>query len=145
MYRGIFMGELANCPRCGKIFAKTKFCDVCQACFQKEEKLFEKVYQFIRKRENRTATIEQVIEATGVDENLIIKYIKSGRLRLAQFPNLGYKCDKCGSSIREGILCEKCSDDLRFQLKAYQEEEQRKREIEERNRTNTYLFKDQKK
>ena len=75
MYRGIFMGELANCPRCGKIFAKTKFRDVCQNCFQEEEKLFEKVYEFIRRKENRTATIEQVIEATGVDEDIIYKYI----------------------------------------------------------------------
>ena len=139
------MGELANCPRCGAIFAKIKIRDMCQACFQEEEKLFEKVYEFIRRKENRTATIEQVIEATGVDEDLIYKYIKNGRLRLVQFPNLGYKCEKCGSLIREGILCESCIDDLRNQLEAYHEEEQRKQEIEARNRMNTYLFRNHKK
>lgn len=139
------MGELANCSKCGTIFAKSKFRDVCQNCFLEEESGFEKVYQFIRKKENRIATIEQVIEATGVDEDLIIKYIKNGRLRLAQFPNLGYKCDKCGATIREGVLCQNCIDDLRLQLKIHQEDEQRKQEMEERNRTNTYLFKDHKK
>lgn len=84
------------------------------------------------------------MEATGVNEDLIIQYIKSGRLRLAQCSNLGYKCDKCGSPIQEGILCGNCIDDFRFQLKAYNEEEQRKREIEERNRANAFLFEDQK-
>lgn len=139
------MGELANCPKCVTIFTKTPYRDVCHACFQEEEKLFEKVYQFIRKKENRTATIEQVIEATGVDEDLIIKYIKSGRLRLAQFPNIGYKCDQCGVMIREGVLCGSCVDGLRSQLRTHQEEERRQQEIEERNRANTYLFKDTKK
>ena len=138
------MGELANCPKCGTIFTKTPYRDVCHSCFQEEEEIFDTVYKFIRKRENRTATIEQVVEAIEVDKELLVKFIKSGRLRLAQFPNLGYKCDKCGATIQEGILCSNCASELRSQLRIVQEDERRQREIEERNRANTYLFKDKK-
>lgn len=132
------MSELTNCPNCETLFLKSKFRDVCDSCFKEEEKLFEKVYQFIRKKENRTATMVQVIDATEVDEELIIKFIKSGRLKLMQFPNLGYKCEKCGATIREGRLCVTCSDTLRSQLKVFQQEEERRKEITNRDRKNTY-------
>lgn len=132
------MGDLTNCPNCDSIFLKTKFRDVCDPCFKAEEILFEKVYQFIRKKENRTASMVQVIEGTNVEEELIVKFIKNGKLKLTQFPNLGYKCEKCGSTIREGKLCLTCSDHLRDQLKVYQQEETRRKEIEERDNRVTY-------
>ena len=129
------MREVSNYPKCGALFTKTKFRDVCQACFVEEEKLFEEVYQFIRKKENRTATMEQVIEGTEVEEIMIIKFIKSGKLRIVQFPNLGYDCERCGIMIREGSLCEKCIETLKKDLGSYQKEVQRKQKEREKNRT----------
>jgi flagellar operon protein (TIGR03826 family) len=122
------MGELANCPRCGRLFVKHSIRDVCEQCYKEEEALFEKVYQFLRKRENRTATMAQVVEATGVSESLITKWIKIGRLQLVHFPNLGYPCESCGTMIREGQLCPKCRTKLQTQLKQFEEEKQRQRQ-----------------
>lgn len=136
------MNELSNCPNCNAIFVKSNFRDVCEKCFKEEEKLFEKVYQYIRKKDNRKAMIHQVIEDTGVEEELIIKFIKTGRLKLAQFPNLGYKCEKCGSTIREGSLCSSCSEQLLKQLKVFNEEEERRIAIEERDKKITYYTKE---
>jgi flagellar operon protein (TIGR03826 family) len=127
------MGELVNCPRCGRLFVKHSIRDVCEQCYKEEEALFEKVYAFLRKRENRTATMAQVVEATGVSESLITKWIKIGRLQLVHFPNLGYPCELCGAIIREGQLCPKCRTKLQTELKRYEEEKERKR-----NRTITY-------
>jgi flagellar operon protein (TIGR03826 family) len=122
------MGELTNCPRCGRLFVKHSIRDVCEQCYKEEEALFEKVYQFLRKRENRTATMAQVVEATGVSESLITKWIKIGRLQLVHFPNLGYPCESCGTMIREGQLCPKCRTRLQTQLKQLEEEKQRQRQ-----------------
>jgi flagellar operon protein (TIGR03826 family) len=127
------MGELANCPRCGRLFVKHSIRDVCEQCYKEEEVLFEKVYQFLRKRENRTATMAQVVEATGVSASLITKWIKMGRLQLVHFPNLGYPCESCGAIIREGQLCSKCRTKLQTELKRYEEEKER-----QRNKTITY-------
>ncbi|EIJ80511.1 membrane protein [Bacillus methanolicus PB1] len=138
------MGELANCPKCGEIFVKTQFRDICQKCWKEEEIAFETVYQFIRKRENRAATIQQVVEATGVEEELIFKFIRTGRLILTQFTNLGYPCDKCGKLIREGKLCETCIEVLRKELQLHEAEEERKREIEKREKQRAYFVLDEK-
>lgn len=74
------MDELANCPKCGALFVKNEYRDLCQNCWEEEEEKYKKVSHFIRKRENRTATIEEVMEATGVELGLILKFIKSGRI-----------------------------------------------------------------
>jgi flagellar operon protein (TIGR03826 family) len=121
------MGELINCPKCGRLFVKNQFRDVCEQCYKEEEKLFEKVYAFLRKRENRTATMVQVVEATEVSESLIIKWIKAGRLKLVHFPNLGYPCEKCGKMIREGRICLECNKGLQKQLQQLEQEQQRLR------------------
>lgn len=123
-----------NCPNCGALFVKTNLRDVCEKCYKEENQAFETVYTFIRKKENRTATIHEASKGTGVDEELIIKFIRTGRLKLAQFPNLGYPCQKCRTIIREGILCDNCSKELRSELSIFEQDEERKIELEERNR-----------
>jgi hypothetical protein len=79
----------------------TKFRDVCDACY-KEEAQYDKVYAYIRKKTNRTASMMQVVKETGVEETLIIKFVRTGKLRISQFPNLGIPCEKCGANIKSG-------------------------------------------
>ncbi|PLT35712.1 TIGR03826 family flagellar region protein [Bacillus sp. V5-8f] len=131
--------ELTNCPNCDALFVKNKFRDVCDACYKEEENKYELVYQYIRKRENRTATISQVVEATGVEEDLIIKFVKSGRIRTAQFPNLGVPCEKCGKIVREGRICDECRISLQSELRHYEKEEARKEDIEKRGKSAAYF------
>lgn len=138
------MAELSNCPNCGEVFVKNQFHDVCPKCWKEEEKAYETVYQFIRKRENRAATIQQVVEATEVDEDLILKFIKTGRLKLTHFPNLGYPCDKCGKIIQKGRLCETCAEELRKELEFVKAEEARQKELERREKQATYFAFDEK-
>ncbi|UTR12909.1 hypothetical protein MM300_05650 [Evansella sp. LMS18] len=109
------MGSLSNCPVCGSLFVKG-IRSVCQDCHQAVEERFEKVYTFIRRRENRTATIEETEEATGVAKDEIVQFIRQGRIQIAQFPNLGYPCEKCGTFIREGRLCNDCGHEIRSSL-----------------------------
>lgn len=136
------MDELSNCPNCGEIFYKNKFRDVCEKCWKAEEEEYNTVYQFMRKRENRAATIEQVVVQTGVKEETILKYIKKGRIQIAQFPNFGYPCDRCGRIIRKGKLCDKCSGQIIGDLKTFEREEQRKKEMLLRERRTYYSSKD---
>lgn len=133
------MGELENCPKCGKLFMKTKLRDLCQDCWKEEEAAFEAVYRFMRKRENRAATIPQIEKATGVEEELILKFIKSGRLQVTHFPNLGYPCDRCGKIIQRGKLCESCAGELKSDLEIYNADAERKKQL---NRATYYSNKE---
>ncbi|SET09404.1 flagellar operon protein TIGR03826 [Oceanobacillus limi] len=119
------MAELANCTRCDKVFVKT-IRDICQECYKQEEKDFQTVYRFLKKQVNREATLMEVVEATGVEEKLIIKFIKERRLHTTQFPKLAYPCENCGANIVSGKLCSNCSQGFLSDLEKFEKEEHEK-------------------
>ncbi|WP_047980838.1 TIGR03826 family flagellar region protein [Ornithinibacillus contaminans] len=123
------MADLANCVRCGKVFVK-QIRDVCRDCYKEEEAAFQIVYDFLRKQINREATLIEVVEATGVDEALITKFIKENRLRTTMFPKLGYPCEKCRTPITSGKLCMNCAEELKHDLDRVEQLEK----ITERNK-----------
>ncbi|HWL24561.1 MAG TPA: TIGR03826 family flagellar region protein [Ureibacillus sp.] len=132
------MAEIRNCPRCGEFFNYTGVRDVCHKCAQNEEELYQIVYRFLRKRENRAATVERIVEATGVEEEMLYKWVRKGRLHPAVFPNLGYPCDNCGRLTTKGKLCEPCTSEIKSDLRTFEAAQEFRKEIKERERM-TYL------
>lgn len=114
------MGELANCMNCDAVFVKN-IREICQKCFEAEEKAFEIVYRFLVKRQNREATMDDIANETGVERELIVKFIKEKRLRISQFPKLSYPCDRCGNNIITGNLCHTCTQTFRKELIKHEE------------------------
>lgn len=108
-----------NCPRCGRLFAKA-FREVCQVCTKEIEMEYDKCLQYLR--EEKTATIQETSEATGVSIKQITKFIKEGRISVANNPNMSYPCEVCGILIREGNMCDSCRQRLTRDLRTAQEE-----------------------
>lgn len=135
--RVIFMSELGNCERCGTVFAKT-IRDICPKCYREEEEAFQKVYRFLTKRKNREATLKEIVAATGVEEELIIKFMKQKRLRTSQFPKLAYPCEKCGIDIIEGRLCFNCSSEIKTKFAHHNEMEKRMKERKRKEHESIY-------
>lgn len=132
------MAEVRDCPTCGSLFNYTGIREVCVTCANNEEKMYEEVYRFLRRRENRAATIERIVEVTGVTETLLHKWVRIGRLQPALFPNLGYPCDHCGKLTTQGKLCESCTAELKSELRQF-EAAQEFRESVKKSETGTYL------
>ncbi|MCP8617594.1 TIGR03826 family flagellar region protein [Salirhabdus salicampi] len=132
------MGELANCPNCSNLFVKGLRL-VCDKCFKEDERNFETVYEFIRKKENRTATVAEVSKATGVSEKHIMKYVREKRLLPSNFPNLTYACRRCGKGIQEGKLCDDCQYTLRKDLIKDEELEALEKQNQKKPRSMTYF------
>lgn len=128
------MTELANCASCGKVFIQTTS-TICPSCRQELDQKFETVFKFIRKRENREATVSQICEATNVEEKLIFQWIQEGRLQVKGFKNLSYPCELCGTPVQSGKLCESCKSGLSKDLQHLQKEEAKAKENEPKTRT----------
>jgi flagellar operon protein (TIGR03826 family) len=106
------MGTVANCARCNAIFLKGTAMN-CPNCRKIEEEQFHIVYTFMRKKQYRTANVIEIVEKTGVPEKQIREFVKQKRLHPAQFPSLGYCCERCGTEIKEGRICESCRKELK--------------------------------
>lgn len=114
------MAQLDNCPRCGRLFVKLAR-KVCPQCHQKVEEEFRRVYDFLRKKENRQATIYETSEQTGVSVTQIKEFIRQGRLEIKDFPRMGYPCETCGELIKEGRFCHSCRQQLLKEMATLQE------------------------
>lgn len=132
------MAEVRNCPTCNDLFNYIGTRDVCGKCSAKEEDLYQIVYRFLRKRENRAATVERICEATGVSEELIYKWVRKKRLLPTMFPNLGYPCDQCGHLTYGAKLCNRCLEKLQRDLQRVEAAEEFRENIEQSAR-GTYL------
>ena len=103
---------LANCPECGKLYVENPS-KLCPECYRIEEENEDKVAQYLRA--NRRASISEIHEATGVDEKIILKMIKKGRI--TGDIQVEYPCETCGRPILEGRVCAECGRRVLEQVK----------------------------
>jgi|GEM_PF-284553 len=115
--------NVANCPRCGKVFQKN-LRNQCQDCSREMDNKLNGVLDYMRK--NHRATNEQAAEATGVGVEQLITWMKENKLLLSEYPNLHYACSSCKAPIRKHKLCMKCSVRIQHDILQLNEMEQKR-------------------
>lgn len=106
--------ELRNCSICGRLFAYQQGRTVCSRCREQEEEQYMLVRKYVR--DNPGATVFEVAEATGVDEELILQFLREGRLQSRGFVEM-LQCQRCGARIDSGKYCANCLRELDAQLR----------------------------
>lgn len=104
---------IANCRECGALFNQVSR-DICPNCVKAEQGRFESVRTFLK--QNRQATMVDVVRETQVLLEEITSWIEEGKLRLIEFANLSIECRGCGLPTQEGVYCETCKQDMIMEL-----------------------------
>jgi flagellar operon protein (TIGR03826 family) len=125
--------NVANCPKCGKLYIKNVMNDVCPACVKEADLQCETCIKYLR--ENRGISLQQLSDDTEVPASLIIKFIRDGRISVMGNRNISYPCEVCGADIRERNMCDSCREKLKKDVKNTmedhrREEEQKKKDIQ---------------
>ncbi len=105
--------EVKNCVRCGKVFSFVSS-SVCRDCEKAEDEQFLLVRDYIH--EHRDCTLDEVVAETEVPMKRIAKFIREGRLELAQGMSGDFTCKTCGKEITKGMYCDACHHKLRGDL-----------------------------
>lgn len=97
--------NLDNCPRCGRLYVKN-IMELCQHCLKELEHQYEICVEYLRK--NRGITIQELSDATEISIKEITRFIREGRISIANAPNMMLPCEVCGTLIRDGHMCDSC-------------------------------------
>lgn len=103
------VASYAACTSCGKMFLKVGTRSVCPECAEREEGDFLKVKEYLYEYPN--STIEEVSEQTEVSREVILGWIKDGRIE-AKGMAISYPCSICGKPIHMGKICMKCQKEM---------------------------------
>lgn len=104
------MGDIRNCKQCGKLFNYTGK-SLCPECLKSKEDEFNEVKEYIR--ENPSAGIADVSEATGTSVNQIRQWVREERLAFSDVTaGGGINCESCGRPIKTGRLCASCKNQV---------------------------------
>lgn len=131
------MADLRNCQECGRLFAYQGR-NLCRKCLEKEEEEYLIVRRYVR--EHPGATVFEVAEATDIEEEKILQFLRDGRLQSRGFTNV-IECERCGAKISSGRYCQSCTNSLASDLnKAAFSTQKRKEELEPKHRTGERMF-----
>src|SRR5690554_3318178 len=105
--------DVRNCKRCKRIF-QYRGNKYCPACMIEVDELFISVRDYVYDHPN--ANVAEVSRETEVEEDLILDFLKQGRLELTN-PSPDYVCERCEKPITTGKYCKKCIDDMEREMK----------------------------
>lgn len=107
--------KFRNCARCGKVFVAAAPQRVCPSCSRDDEEQFRAVKEYLNR--NPGSPLGQVAEATGVRPDVILSYLRQGRLDASHAPtDAKLVCSLCGASITSGVVCASCHKQAEAEL-----------------------------
>lgn len=110
--------SIANCARCNRMYQKaTTNRKICMVCIQEEEEAFRLVHDYLH--EHPGADMASLVEGTGVEQGVIIRFLKEGRLaKLGDLVDgLAIDCARCGQPVNTGRYCASCTAEMEEALK----------------------------
>lgn len=107
--------EVMNCRKCRKLFNYLGYGPrICPECAKKDEENFKKVKEFLY--ENPGAMLPTISRETGVSSDVIIRYLREGRIEVADGSAIEIPCERCGRPIKSGRFCDSCISSLSNEL-----------------------------
>ena len=111
--------NLANCPRCHRVFQRSSERKVCQACLIDEEEALAAIRSYVETHPGCGKS--DLLQALDLDEAILQRLLRDGRLAVLGEAAVGLSagCRKCGAPmVSGGDFCKSCAEDLGRALQA---------------------------
>lgn len=105
--------DIRKCKQCDRLyqFHGSKYCP---SCLIELDKVFLDIREYIY--ENPDSTVAEVSENTGVDSEIIMEFLRDGKLELKEASIL-LECKSCGKPIKTGQMCSDCASLFEKEMK----------------------------
>jgi hypothetical protein len=105
---------LINCKKCNRLFSSVDGATLCSRCNESADEGFSVVREYIY--DNPSSSIKEVSSNTGIESELILRWIREGRIVLSEHANISF-CERCDVPTDGGRFCGKCIRELSDGLK----------------------------
>jgi uncharacterized protein len=92
------------------MFRKSPEHKVCPACLEADEAAYARIAGWLS--EHPGATLQEVAEATAVEEKVVLRLLRDGRLAMLEHLHADDhpRCRRCDTRIARGVMCGPCAE-----------------------------------
>lgn len=113
------MANVANCKKCGTLFLQTSKRDICDKCFEVQNKLISEINTFVVMSKDEFVPLEDVLEKFDIPRADFEEMFAAGKfVRIVK--KVTMKCTKCGHIVpienKTGTLCVQCTKKLQNEI-----------------------------
>ena len=113
------MANVANCKKCGILFLQTSKRDICDKCFEEQNKMISEINKFVLLAEEPTVPLATIYQKFPITQNEFEEFFVAGKfVRVAT--KITMVCTKCGNVVpianKTGTLCQSCTKKLQNEI-----------------------------
>lgn len=113
------MANVANCKKCGTLFLQTSKRDICDKCFEEQNKLLSEINTYVIMYPEQMIPLEEVLNKFNLSINEFEAFFAAGKLvKITQ--KISMVCAKCGKTVpiagKTNRLCSACAKKLQNEI-----------------------------
>ena len=113
------MPNVANCKKCGALFIQSSKRDICDKCFEQQNKMVSDINSFVELYPIETISREEVLEKFNLPKAEFESLLAAGKfVRVAK--KITIVCTKCGKVVpianATNSLCNDCTRKLQNEI-----------------------------
>lgn len=113
------MANVANCKKCGALFIQSSKRDICDKCFEVQNKMVSELNTFVVMYPEETISLDIVLEKFDLTKSEFLALLAAGKfVRVAK--KITTVCTKCGKIVSvanmANSLCNDCTRKLQNEI-----------------------------
>lgn len=113
------MANVANCKKCGALFLQTSKRDICDKCFEEQNKLVNEINTYVINSIEETIPLDILLEKFNLKRDEFESLYVAGKfVKISQ--KVTMKCAKCGNIVpianKTNLLCSACAKKLQNEI-----------------------------
>lgn len=112
------MANVANCKKCGALFLQTSKRDICDKCFEEQNKMLSELNSFVMAHDD-PVSIEILLKKFNMTKDEFEAFYLAGKfVKIAQ--KITFVCAKCGKvtpiANKTNFICSTCAKKLQNEI-----------------------------
>ena len=113
------MANVANCKKFGALFLQTSKRDICDKCFEEQNRIVNEMNSYVINAPEDTVPLDKLLEKFNmkIDEFESL-YVAGKFVKISQ--KVTMKCSKCGNIVpianKTNLLCSSCAKKLQNEI-----------------------------